>query len=189
MEIILGSESKGRKRVLEDMGYTFEVMYARIDEKAIRLPDPKELTLALARAKSDAIHPRIKEPVLLITSDQVVVCDGVVREKPENEKQAREFLQSYAEYPAETVTAVLVMNTKTGRRAEGVDIAKVWFRPIPKHIIEKAIYNKDIRNCAGGFSIIDPLLKKYILRIEGERESVIGLPKKLAKELMHQIYE
>jgi len=189
MEIILGSESKGRKSVLEDMGYAFEVMYARINEKAIRFEDPKELTLALARAKADAIHPRIKEPVLLITSDQVVVCDGVVREKPENEEQAREFLQSYGKHPAETVTAVLVMNTKTGERAEGVDIAKVWFRPIPKNIIEKAIVNEDIRNCAGGFSIIDPLLKKFIVRIEGERESIIGLPKKLTKELMHQIHE
>ena len=32
---------------------------------------------------------------ILLTFDQVVVCDGQLREKPENEEELREFLQSY----------------------------------------------------------------------------------------------
>ena len=80
MKIILGSQSAGRKKVLEGMGYEFETMSADIDERAIRLEDPVKLTLALAVAKSEALLPKIKndEGVILITSDQVVVCNGKI---------------------------------------------------------------------------------------------------------------
>ena len=91
MKIILGSKSKGRKRMLEEMGIEFEVMVADINEKAIRFDDPKELVLALARAKAEVLKQKIPEPTILITSDQVVVWEGKIREKPENEKEARFF--------------------------------------------------------------------------------------------------
>lgn len=71
MEIILGSQSKGRRGVLERAGYTFDVMSADIDERAIRRDDPKELTRALARAKADALLPKIVGQALLVTSDQM----------------------------------------------------------------------------------------------------------------------
>lgn len=53
MKIILGSQSRSRRKVLEKLGYEFEVMPADIDEKAIRFDDPTKLTLVLARAKAD----------------------------------------------------------------------------------------------------------------------------------------
>ena len=87
MKIILGSQSKGRKKMLEEMGYEFEVMSADIDEKAIRFENPKELTLALARVKAEAIKPKIYGSALLVTSDQVVTWNGQIREKPENTEQ------------------------------------------------------------------------------------------------------
>jgi len=53
-------------------------------------------------------------PVLVITSDQVIVCNGQLREKPESEAQCREFLRSYSLHPAEAIVGVVVTNTKTG---------------------------------------------------------------------------
>lgn len=50
----------------------------------------------------------------MITSDQVIVYAGQVREKPEDEAQCREFLRSYASHPAEAIVGVAVTNTKTG---------------------------------------------------------------------------
>ncbi len=54
------------------------------------------------------------EEALVITSDQVIVYAGQVREKPEDEAQCREFLRSYASHPAEAIVGVAVTNTKTG---------------------------------------------------------------------------
>src|SRR3989338_3371662 len=121
MKIILGSQSKGRKKILEEMGYDFEVIPPNIDEKSIRMDDPVKLAMALANAKADAVILQITNDSLLITSDTVVIWRGSIREKPENEKEAREFLTSYTLDPAETVTAVVVVNSSNGKRAEGVD--------------------------------------------------------------------
>src|SRR5262245_54982209 len=91
MPIILGSQSQGRRPLLSAMGYAFAVMPAHIDERAIRADDPGVLTLALAHAKADALLPQIREPALLITSDQVVVWQGTIREKPAHAEEARAF--------------------------------------------------------------------------------------------------
>jgi len=101
------------------MGYRFETMAADIDEKAIRHDDPRRLTLLLAHAKADALLPRIHTG-LLITSDQVVMCNGAMLEKPDNSEEARRYLEGYAQFPAETVTAVVVTNAGIHMRAEGV---------------------------------------------------------------------
>ncbi len=189
MKIILGSQSKGRKRILEEMGYQFEVMAANIDEKAIRSGNPYELTLLLARAKAEKILSKIKEPAVIIASDQVGLCNGKILEKPENEARIREYFGDYAKYPAETITAVVVVNTGTGKRAEGIDVAKVTFKLIPEKIIDEVIKKGEIFYCSGAFSIEDPLLKKYIEKIEGERESVMGLPRKLTEKLIKKVAE
>ena len=184
MHIILGSQSQGRRELLSAMGYGFAVMPAHIDERAIRSEDPGALTLALAHAKADALLPQIHAPALLITSDQVVVWQGTIREKPAHAEEARVFLRGYAEGPAETVTAVVVTNTATGVRRQGVDRATVWFRRIPEVVIAQVIAQGDIFAHAGGFSITDPLLKAYIERMDGTAESVIGLPTALTRRLI-----
>jgi len=187
MKIILGSASKGRRDVLENAGYKFEVMAADIDEKAIRFSDPKILTLALANAKADALLQRVHEPALLITSDQVVWWNGQIREKPENEDQARKFLRTCAEYPSETVTAVSVTNTKTRERKSGVDLAKVYFNAIPEEVIEKYIREGTPLDHAGGFTIASPIIRPYVQKVEGAEDSVIGLPIDLTKKLLGEV--
>ena len=187
MKIILGSKSEGRQKVMKKWGWDFDVMSADIDEKTIRHNDPKKLTLLLANAKADALLPGIKKPSVLITSDQVVVYDGKIREKPETKDQARKFLDSYKDHPAETVTSVTVTNTKTRERVEGVDIAKIYFKKIPKEVIERFIKSGVPFHTAGGFRSEDPIISPYIIRIEGERDSVMGLPKKLTKNLLKKL--
>jgi septum formation protein len=184
MHIILGSQSQGRRELLSAMGYTFTIMPADIDERAIRFEDPGALTLALAHAKADALLPRIHKPALLITSDQVVVWQGKIREKPAHAEEAQAFLRGYAEGPAETVTAVVVTHTATGVRQQGVDRATVWFRRIPEGVIAQVIARGEVFAHAGGFSITDPLLEAYIERMEGTAESVIGLPTALTRRLI-----
>lgn len=186
MKIILGSASKHRRNILEKMGYTFDVMSADIDEKAIRHEDPKELTMALAKAKAEALRLRIKEPLLLITADQVVYWNGQIREKPEDEDEARNFLQGYAQYPAKAINAVVVTNTQTGKQAGGIDITTVHFRPIPEEVIEKLIREGDVFSQGGAFSVLNPLLAPFIERVEGTVESAEGLPVELTQRLMKE---
>ena len=187
MKIILGSASKQRKRVLERWGYSFEVMTADIEEKAIRDDDPKKLTMALARAKAEALRPKIKEPVLLITADQVVLWNGQILEKPESPEQARRFLKGYAQYPAQPVNAVVVTNTQTGVQLGENDENTVYFHKFPDDVIEQLILEGNIFSQAGAFSLEDPLITPYIEHIEGTLDSIEGLPKELTERLMKEV--
>jgi len=186
-KLILGSSSFWRKKTLTELGYTFETMSPDIDEKAIRLADPKELVLALGKAKAAALLSKINEPAILITSDQVGVYNGEIREKPENKEQVFEFFKSYELAPIETFTSVVVSNTKTGEQLFDVDIAKVYFKPISDEIINQLLEQGNVFSWAGGFAIDDPLLEPLVEKIEGSKTSVNGLPAELLEKLLNEI--
>lgn len=81
---------------------------------AIRHPDPVKMTVMIARAKAAELLPKVTTPSILICSDQVIRCNGEVREKPEDEAEARRFLESYRTHPPECIDGVVVYNTLTG---------------------------------------------------------------------------
>ena len=191
MKIILGSSSAGRKLIMNELskeiGFGFEIMSPDIDEKAIRSKNPEDLVMAIANAKADALISKIREPAILITSDQVVLCKDKIREKPVSEEEAREFLQSYADIHPKTLGAVVVVNTATGKRAGGLQRSTVYFKPFPKEIIDEHIRSGMSMKGAGGFCIHDPILKDHIDHIVGGYDSASGLSKELVKKLIARV--
>jgi len=104
------------------------------------------MALAIAEAKADAILDAVKDKygsVLLVTCDEVIVCDGQVREKPKDIEQAKEFLMSYNEHPAEAVCGVVVHNTGTGIRLKDVGVARQYFKNITQEVCDRYV------SCAG----------------------------------------
>ncbi len=189
MKIILGSRSIFRRAILSKAGYDFEVMSADVDEKSIRSDNFQLLPLLIAKAKAETLLNKIHSPSILITADQVAVCDGALREKPVNKNQAREYLESYGQHPVETITAVVVTNTQTKQQAAEIDVAIVHFKPIKRAVINQLISQGNIFHAAGGFIIEDPLLKPFIDHVDGTVESVSGLPMQLTNQLINQVRE
>ncbi|XP_055836245.1 uncharacterized protein LOC129904690 isoform X3 [Solanum dulcamara] len=194
-KLILGSSSTARRKILADMGYQFTTMSADIDEKAIRKEKPEDLVMALAEAKAEAIIPRVSigesegaaEPTLLITCDQVVVYEGVVREKPSSEAEARQFMKDYANGHAATVSSVLVTNLATGSRRGEWDKVEIYFHDIPDQVIDKLIEEGIVLYAAGGLIIEHPLVLPYIKEVVGSTDSVMGLPKALTERLIKEV--
>jgi septum formation protein len=185
--IVLGSGSKYRQQLLREMGYEFEVVNPSIDEKSIRLAEPAALALALAHAKADAVIAGLHGPALVIAADQVVAHDGQIREKPASAEEARHFMRTGGESPSETVSAVVVTNTATGRRAAGLDVVRIYLRPLPDEVIEERIADGEVFYCAGALRIEDPVIAPYVERIDGAIDSVMGLPKLLTQRLIDDV--
>ncbi|KAG0448900.1 hypothetical protein HPP92_010754 [Vanilla planifolia] len=190
-KIILGSSSVARRQILEQMGYEFEIMTAGIDEKTIRKEKPEELVTVLAEAKADAIISRLKiadykkiEPTLLITSDIVVVHEGIIREKPTTQEEACRFLKGYSGNHVTTVNYVHVTNLKTGKRVGGLDKAEVYFYQIPDEVIHNMIAEGIVFNVAGGLLLEHPLILPLVEAVIGSSDSVMGLPKHLTEKLI-----
>lgn len=148
---------------------------------------------AVAQAKADALvpvltagGPGLPAANLVITADQVIVHAGLIREKPVDAAQAKEFMQSYglSGLPAECVTGVVVSHLASGRRATGVDVARQFFRPIPDDVADAVIAKGDVLGCAGSFAVEEPLLAPFLAEREGEMESVEGMPIALTRRLL-----
>lgn len=194
LHVVLGSKSSTRRAILTEMGVSHEIVTADIDEKAIRRDDPKELVLALADAKADAIVARlrtdsstIKSPIddaLLITADQVVVYDGVIREKPESEAEARAFIAGYGVAPAVTVGAIAVTDLRTGRRVVRADSSSIAFDPVPEEVIDFLVEEGECAFCAGGLMVEHPKMAPLTREIKGSMDSLMGLSKTVVGGLL-----
>ena len=188
MKIILGSQSENRRQVLTNAGYAFEVMVSHVDERAIRHENLYELPLRLAKAKAEALLPKVKEPALLITADQVIIWNGELREKPRDFAEARRYLETFSgsEHPAECVNGIMVTNTQTGKSRFEREVSKVFFSKIPQEVIEEFLEQGIMYKYAGGFTPQSPLIMPY-LRIEGTFESVLGLPLDTVERAMKEL--
>lgn len=136
-KIILGTSSEARKFMLDICNIEYIAISPNIDEKAVECEDPEELPLEIAKAKSDELMKTLAgQQSILITSDQVVLVD-TIREKPRNINEAKEFLKSYSNSSVKTVTAVVVTNTFTGKSANIIDTAIVYFKKITNEQINE----------------------------------------------------
>ncbi|KAG6624916.1 7-methyl-GTP pyrophosphatase isoform X2 [Carya illinoinensis] len=153
-----------------------------------------EQTILIAADTAEAILQRIPigdyvkdaEPTVLITCDQVVVCEGMVREKPSSKEEARQYLKDYSGSHASTVGSVLVTNLKTGFRKGEWDRVEIYFHEIPDEIIEKLIEEGIVLNVAGGLIIEHPLILPFVKQVVGTTDSVMGLPKALTEKLLRE---
>ncbi|OLP92774.1 (DL)-glycerol-3-phosphatase 1 [Symbiodinium microadriaticum] len=186
--VLLGSSSKWRRAIFAqhfpECGSDY--LSPDIDEKAIRAEKPEEMCLAIARAKADALAPKVKDrDVLLVCMDQVVSCDGQIREKPETEAEARQFLESYRQGKhASFINGMVVLNASTGRCASSLNSSKAFWKIFPDEVVDALIKKGDLFTCAGGVVVEDELLQPYLRCIEGTEDSVQGLPLKPLRMLL-----
>ncbi|ORZ36075.1 inosine triphosphate pyrophosphatase-like protein [Catenaria anguillulae PL171] len=180
-----------------------------IDEKSVALDarnrnDAAAVTTIIAHAKADALVPVLREKyatelkaaaagvagatVLLITSDQVIVCNGEIREKPETPEMCKAYMKSYGHdgHPAECVNGIVVTNLATGARTERVVIGKQYWNPVPEPILDKVIGKGDIMHCAGGFMIDEPLLHPFVGRRDADEDVIMGMPLRALKDMIEE---
>ncbi|MFA5945352.1 MAG: Maf family protein [Patescibacteria group bacterium] len=189
MKLILGSSSKYRQQVLREAGIVFEVMKPEIDEKAIRFADPDQLVLAVANAKADALLAKIKEPAILITSDQVVLCEGKIREKAESREEAERFLKSYITHPLEVANGIVVVNTATGKRVQTVHRESISYDAGFAEVIPELLEAPDTMHCAGAIMTEHPLARKHIAMMTGTQAGFMGMPLDVVRGLIKNVEE
>lgn len=194
-QIILGSASPWRAKVLKDAGIPFIVRTADIDEKVIRHADPTTMVHLIARAKAEAITPTLRAPAFLITCDQVVVFNGEIREKPKNAEQAIQWMMDYRGRTLSCITAVRVERTDNGGVVVGTSKPRIWVGD--KMTYEEMLAAVDrgrVLSACGALVREDPVFAQHIVHISGEhgdaleQETAIqGLPIRMTTQLLREL--
>jgi septum formation protein len=173
MNIVLASESPFRKRALDLLGISYEICPSRIDERAIRDPDPCELTRKLAEAKARKIasdHPN----AVIVSGDAVVAKNGRIFEKPLDNREAAEFLKELSGSEFQFVTSLAVFHSSTGKMLSAVETAEITFRPLLDREIQTYVSKYAVLSYAGAFESDAVLL--FADRISGSYNFVTALP-------------
>ena len=150
---------------------------------------PEDLVKAVAHAKASALlasHAAIwPAHALLITSDQVVMHNGIIREKPSCAEEARAFIKSYSSSSCQTVGCIMVTRVSDGLQHFSIESTNILYREIPDAVVDAVVDEGEVMSCAGGLMVENPLTRPFLVQIEGGEDQVQGLGKESLARLLN----
>lgn len=184
--IILASGSPRRQQFLKELGIDYEIRLKEVEE----VYPPKlrhfEISDYLAQLKSLPFENELKENDILITSDTIVWHNEKALGKPRNEKDAYEMLSSMSNKTHEVITSVCLKTISSQKTISSV--TKVTFKSLSNKEIKYYINNYKPFDKAGAYGIQEWIGAIGITKIEGNYNTVVGLPVNLVyQELLKLI--
>lgn len=182
--VILASNSPRRRELLEQIGMTFTVAPADVDESALPGESPEAYAIRVALNKARCAAERAGEGIV-IAADTIVVVGDAILGKPADACDAEDMLALLAGKEHRVVTALVVMDAATGRSATRISVTKVWFRDLSDREIEAYVATGEPLDKAGAYGIQErgALL---VEKIEGCYSNVVGLPLSLLGEMLRE---
>lgn len=186
LTLYLASKSPRRREILEQLGFHPIIVASNDhtlrnfegDEVQLKDEAPQDYVLRIAREKALTAFEKIRSenrPVFpLLSADTTVIADGLILGKPDDEKQAREFLRRLSGRAHEVRTAVCV-GTAVENLKTAVSISRVHFKPLSEQEISAYVRLAEPYDKAGGYGI-QGLAGAFISKIEGSYSGIMGLP-------------
>jgi septum formation protein len=181
MKLILASSSPRRKDLLSSFGKPFSVDVPDVDESLLPGEDPSSHVRRLALEKARTVQKR-HNAGLVVAADTVVVLDGSIIGKPDDEADARCMLGTLSGRTHQVFTGVAVADAATGTAGCRVVSSSVTISPIGEEEIARYVATGEPLDKAGSYAV-QGLGGQYVSRVEGSLSNVIGLPLEELREL------
>lgn len=180
MKYILASKSPRRKEILTKIGIQFEIIPAE-GEEIITSTDPATVVEELSCQKAQEVYDRMSagedKHFVIIGSDTVVAKSGEILGKPKDRDDAFRMLKmlSGASHSVFTGVTVIYAIEDGMKQITFHDETKVFMYDISDEEIWSMIDSGEPMDKAGAYAI-QGLAGKFIYRIEGDYDNVVGLP-------------
>ena len=184
-DVILASQSIGRKMLLEKLGIRFRVVVARVDEETITDKKPEVMIKKRAVAKAAEVtdHPRVyslteDHESLIIAADSMAIVGGKVYGKPIDREHTREMLKNLIGKTHTFVTAVhiaLYEENKVKKVWDKTVTTKVTMKKLSPVELESYVTRYDLSRYAAAYAFNEAPWD-LITKIDGSYTNVIGLP-------------
>ncbi len=172
--LVLASGSPRRRELLAQLGVSFEVRVADVDESPRPGEQADDLVRRLAASKAQTVLAAAPEvDVVVLAADTVVVVDGVVLGKPVDADDATRMLGLLSGRAHTVLTGVAVARRATGLVVE-VEATKVTFRDLTDAAIAAYVATGEPLDKAGAYGI-QGAAGTFVAGIEGNKDNVIGL--------------
>jgi septum formation protein len=180
IRIVLASQSPRRKELLTKMGVDFVAIPSSFNEQLDDNRTPAAVAEELGLGKALAVAQQYPD-ALIIGSDTIVSLDGKQLEKPIDAEEARATLRMLAGHMNVVTTSIAVVYKN--QRFVGSASANVFFKPVDETAIDYYVNTGDPLDKAGSYGIqsgADVLID----HIEGDYDTIIGLPTKLLAQYL-----
>ena len=189
-KIILASKSKVRKKILDQNNISVQVQPSNIDEDLVKKSlikeksSPENIAKNLAELKANKISQK-EINFLVIGADSVIDLNGELISKPRDRKEAMHILQKLNGKKHYLVSSVCI--SKNG--------SMVWNSTDKAILTMKNMTNNDLENYLSKISDDDLYAynvyqiegegKNLFSNIEGDENTIMGLPIKKIKEYLN----
>lgn len=123
---------------------------------------------------------------IVVACDTDVVLDGKALGKPENELEAREYLDRMSGRPHVVMSGLVVL--VDGEKRSGLECTTVVFKRLSDAEKERYVAFGEWRGRSGGYAI-QTLGSTLVERVEGSVSNVVGLPVGLLAALAPELLE
>ena len=191
-EVILASKSGVRKKILEENNIRCKVKPSNVDEDSVKESLQKEkatptiISKNLAELKANKISQKFIEEMVL-GADSVIDLEGEIISKPNNRAEALEILKRMNGKTHQLISSVCI--SRGGSMIWNyTDKASLTMKNMT--ILELESYLKKISDddlYAYNVYQIEGEGRNLFLKIEGDEDTIMGLPVKKIKEYLNII--
>ena len=188
-KIILASRSDVRKKILNKNGINCEAIPANIDEDQVKnslikeKASPKIISKNLAELKANKVSKK-KNNYLVLGADSVIDLNGELISKPTNREEAFDILKKLNGQKHQLISSVCI--SKNGSMIWNyTDASTLTMKKLNSDEIK--LYLKKIRDkelYAYGVYQIEAGGRSLFLKIEGDEDTIMGLPVKQIKKYL-----
>mgnify|MGYP001359083274 FL=1 len=190
--IILASRSGIRKKILENNGIKCEVIPAKIHEDQIKeslletSTTPELISKNLAELKANKISEK-KHGELVLGADSVIDLNGELISKPTNREEAFKILRKLNGQKHQLISSVCI--SKNGSMIwNSTDASTLTMKQLNLDEIKSYLAKiGDKELYAYGVYQIEADGRSLFSKIEGDEDTIMGLPVKQIKEYLNTI--
>ena len=191
-KIILASQSEVRKKILDENKIECEVMPANVDEDVVKesllkeKASPEIISKNLAELKANKVS-NMKPNKFVLGADSVIDLNGELISKPKNRDEALNILQKLNGKKHQLISSVCISKNASmiwnSTDASNLTMKKLNLDEI-KSYLDK-IRDKELY--AYGVYQIEAAGRSLFSKIEGDEDTIMGLPVKQIKEYLNTI--
>ncbi|CAN2217399.1 Maf Nucleotide-binding protein implicated in inhibition of septum formation [Candidatus Nanopelagicaceae bacterium] len=186
--IVLASQSKSRRTLLEDAGLKPTIIVSNVDEETdfFNSMSPEDMVIALAISKAHTVREMIDYPAIIIGCDSTFDVDGVSFGKPGTPGIAVERAKKISGRTGLLHTGHCIIDTERGIEIADRVTTKVTFTDMTDEEIYDYVASEEPLHVAGGFTL-DGFGSPFIPVIEGDYTNVVGISMPFLRSAMKQL--